>query len=96
MSISCTQRIGSYGQLTCLITQPSRMIVGDELVHDFFLMMLDWRSIVELPSTSTSIWVRRKQSRASSGLQTTGSFSLNEVLSTIGTPVSSRNASIRR
>ena len=36
----------------------------------------------------------RIQSSASSGRQTTGSFSLNEVFSTIGTPVSARNASI--
>jgi hypothetical protein len=40
--------------------------------------------------------VRRKQSNASTGLQTTGSFSLNEVFSTIGTPVRSRKASISR
>ena len=37
-----------------------------------------------------SIFVLRKQSRASCGLQTTGSFSLNDVLSTIGTPVRAR------
>ena len=48
------------------------------------------------PMTSTSMLVRRKQSSASSGRQTTGSFSLNEVLSTIGTPVSSAKASISR
>ena len=46
------------------------------------------------PSTSTSIFVLRKQSSASSGLHTTGSFSLNEVFSTMGTPVSSRKASM--
>src|SRR5579862_6821335 len=46
------------------------------------------------PSTKTSIFVRRKQSSASSGRHTTGSFSLNEVLSTIGTPVRRSNASI--
>src|SRR5262249_35804556 len=46
------------------------------------------------PITRTSIFVRRKQSRASLGLHTTGSFSLNEVLSTIGTCVMSRNFSI--
>jgi hypothetical protein len=39
--------------------------------------------------------VRRKQSSASLGWQTTGSFSLNEVLSTIGTPVRTRKASMR-
>ena len=43
-------------------------------------------------TTSTSIRVRRKQSSASSGRQTTGSFSLNEVFSTIGTPVRSPKA----
>src|ERR1035437_6994128 len=46
--------------------------------------------------TSTSIFVRRQQSSASSGLHTTGSFSLNEVFSTIGTPVSPAKASINR
>lgn len=46
------------------------------------------------PITSTSIFVRKKQSSASSGRHTTGSFSLNEVFSTIGTPVKSRNALI--
>src|SRR5207245_11702147 len=54
------------------------------------------RETMRLPSTRTSIRVRRKQSSASSGLQTTGSFSLNEVLRTMGTPVRSRKASIRR
>src|SRR6185437_1519968 len=33
------------------------------------------------PMTRTSIFVLRKQSNASSGLQTTGSFSLNDVFS---------------
>ena len=32
----------------------------------------------QFPITSTSIFVRRKQSSASSGRHTTGSFSLNE------------------
>ena len=50
----------------------------------------------KLPSTSTSIFVRKKQSSASSGRQTTGSFSLNEVFSTIGTPVNSRKLEINR
>ncbi len=45
-----------------------------------------------LPITSSSIFVRRKQSSASSGLHTTGSFSLKEVFGTIGTPVNARNA----
>src|SRR4051794_17688770 len=53
-------------------------------------------STILLPRTKTSIFVLRKQSSASAGRQTTGSFSLNDVLSTIGTPVSSRNDSIRR
>jgi hypothetical protein len=46
------------------------------------------------PITNTSIRVRRKQSSASLGSHTTGSFSLNEVLSTIGTPVSSPKAAM--
>ncbi len=52
------------------------------------------RAMNQSPITSTSIFVRRKQSSASSGRQTTGSFSLNDVLSTIGTPLSAQNASI--
>jgi hypothetical protein len=52
------------------------------------------RDIITLPSTKRSIRVRRKQSSASCGRQTTGSFSLNDVLSSIGTPVRSVNASI--
>ena len=50
------------------------------------------RTSIIFPITSTSILVRRKQSSASFGSQTTGSFSLNEVFSTIGTPVRSRKA----
>ena len=53
-----------------------------------------WRTSILFPSTKTSILVRKKQSSASAGLQTMGSFSLKEVLRTIGTPVISRNASI--
>src|SRR5262245_1710476 len=52
--------------------------------------------ITKSPITKKSIFVLRKQSRASFGLQTTGSFSLNEVFSTIGMPVSLRNSSIKR
>src|ERR1700730_19384 len=51
----------------------------------------DHRSMNVSPRTRTSILVRRKQSIASSGLQTTGSFSLKLVLSTSGTPVMSQN-----
>ena len=56
----------------------------------------DYRSMKVSPSTSTSIFVRRKQSIASSGLHTTGSFSLKLVLSTIGTPVISPKVWISR
>ena len=56
----------------------------------------DHRSMKVSPSTSTSILVRRKQSIASSGLHTTGSFSLKLVLSTIGTPVMSPKVWISR
>src|SRR3981189_3066447 len=48
------------------------------------------------PKTSRSIFVRRKQSSASSGSHTTGSFSLKEVLRTIGTPVIVRKLEIKR
>src|ERR1700730_5859716 len=54
------------------------------------------RETMMSPMTRRSIRVRRKQSSASSGVHTTGSFSFNDVLSTIGTPVRSRKASIRR
>jgi hypothetical protein len=50
---------------------------------------LPFLDITVSPSTRISIRVRRKQSSASSGWQTTGSFSLNDVLSSIGTPVRS-------
>ena len=53
------------------------------------------RAMITLPRTNLSIFVLRKQSsNASSGLQTTGSFSLKDVLSTIGMPVRSRKLSI--
>ena len=46
-----------------------------------------------LPSTSHSTSVRRKQLMASSGVQTIGSFTLNEVFSSTGTPVWRPNVS---
>ena len=52
------------------------------------------RRTIQFPMTSTSIFVRKKQSKASSGLHTTGSFSLNDVFNTIGTPVKSLKALI--
>ena len=57
---------------------------------------LSFRVMNELPRTSVSIFVRKKQSKASCGSQTTGSFSVNEVFSTIGTPVRSAKLSISR
>ena len=53
------------------------------------------RVIMMSPSTSTSMRVRRKQSSASSGLQTTGSFSLKLVLRTTGMPVRASNVLMR-
>ena len=47
------------------------------------------RLTTQHPITSISILVRKKQSSASSGLHNTGSFSLNDVFSTIGTPMRS-------
>ena len=54
------------------------------------------RSMANGPITSTSMRVRRKQSSASAGVQTIGSFSLKDVFRTIGTPVRSPKARIRR
>tara|TARA_B100000767_G_C19282638_1_gene336076 strand:- start:13 stop:174 length:162 start_codon:yes stop_codon:yes gene_type:complete len=48
----------------------------------------------QLPNTNTSILVRKKVFNASSGLQTTGSFSLKEVFNKMGTPVISLNDDI--
>src|SRR5260370_31710660 len=48
------------------------------------------------PRTRTSIWVRRKQSSASSGRQTMGSLSLKEVFRTTGTPVRLANSRMSR
>lgn len=52
------------------------------------------RRTIQLPITSRSMRVRRKQSSASCGVHTIGSFSLNDVFRTIGRPVSRSNASI--
>ena len=54
------------------------------------------RLITVDPMTMRSILVRRKQSSASAGVLTIGSFSLNEVLSTSGTPVMRSNSEINR
>lgn len=54
------------------------------------------RKITRSPNTRQSMFVRTKQSSASAGVQTIGSLSLNDVFSTIGTPVRSRKASMRR
>src|SRR5262249_45136632 len=77
---------------------PEQRVVGRRVVLAFLAVdgESNHRSMKVSPSTSTSILVRRKQSIASSGLHTTGSFSLKLVLSTIGTPVMALNASIRR
>ncbi|SRR6266487_975710 len=53
------------------------------------------RSSTWRPMTITSMCVRRKQSSACPGVSTIGSFSLNDVLSTIGTPVIRSNDLIR-
>ena len=58
------------------------------------VVRLHQRVMIFEPRTSTSILVRKKQSSASFGWQTTGSFSLNEVFRTIGIPVNSRNSLI--
>src|SRR6266853_4736677 len=68
----------------------------DELQNEVPRPDSSLRDTMKFPSTSTSIFVRIKQSSASSGRHTTGSFSLKEVLRTMGTPVSELNASIKR
>ena len=52
------------------------------------------RYTAQLPISKRSMLVRRKQSSASSGRQTTGSFSLNEVLRINGTEVIDPKAEI--
>src|SRR5947208_3282607 len=81
-----------------LAQHPQQRLVRRRLDFAFLAVddQSDHRSIKVYPRTSTSILVRSKQSIASSGLHTTGSFSLKLVLSTIGTPVMALNASIRR
>ena len=54
------------------------------------------RRTTRLPSTSTSMRVFWNVSTACSGVITIGSFSLNDVLSRIGTPVCRSNSSISR
>src|SRR5207253_1521482 len=71
-----------------LAQDPKQRLVGRRIDLAFLSVdgESDHRSMKVSPRTSTSILVRRKQSIASSGLHTTGSFSLKLVLSTIGTP----------
>src|SRR6266568_3692395 len=80
-----------------------RGVIGEEesVDEDDFQTDVPWldsllRCTKKSPSTNTSIVVRKKQSSASCGLQTTGSFSLKEVFSTIGIPVSARKLSIKK
>ena len=54
------------------------------------------RRIIRSPITKQSICVLRKQSRAFLGAQTAGSFSLNEVLRTIGIILRAQKLSIKR
>jgi len=61
---------------------------GNQPPHLFLATNIDFIS-------NRSIRVRKKQSNASSGRFTIGSFSLNEVLSTIGTPISASNARLK-
>jgi hypothetical protein len=80
------------GQPTITLSEGAQSAVGRRMLVP--CLTAYWRTRILLPSTKTSILVRKKQSSASSGLQTMGSFSLKEVLRTIGTSVSSSNASI--
>ena len=80
------------GQPTITLSEGAQSAVGRRMLVP--CLTAYWRTRILLPSTKTSILVRKKQSSASAGLQTMGSFSLKEVLRTIGTSVSWRNASI--
>ena len=56
------------------------------LLFTFHLSLFTSLLTTQLPKYKTSIRVFKKQSIACRGVQTTGSFSLNEVFSTTGTP----------
>src|SRR5260370_1421120 len=56
--------------------------------------LCEFLSIQKFPSANQSVFVRRKQSRASCGRHTTGSFSLKEVFRTIGMEVRRQNSEI--
>jgi hypothetical protein len=71
-------------------------LVGVETRRPFGLQAPFRLAMTAFPITSRSIFVLKKQSNASLGLQTTGSFSLNDVFSTIGMPVRARKLSISR
>ena len=79
-------------QATITLSEGAQSAVGRRMLVP--CLTAYWRTRILLSSTKTSILVRKKQSSASAGLQTMGSFSLKEVLRTIGTSVSWRNASI--
>ena len=84
------------GELGWRVRAPGEMTAPDRALRGPATVFYASREMTVLPITSISILVRRKQSSASSGRQTIGSFSLNDVLSTSGIPVRSRNASIKR
>ena len=93
----------SYSTSVCASTESSAAAMVSQLLKTTVMTEIFTirpsryvpRLTIQSPSTSTSIFVRRKQSSASRGLHTTGSFSLKDVFNTIGTPVISRNVSIR-
>lgn len=71
-----------------------KQIVG-RLVYQYDLFFGHaYLSMIQFSSTSISILVRRKQSSASAGVFTMGSFSLKDVLSKIGIPVFCLKASM--
>ena len=98
-SRSAVPRRSGGGEATALVERravhgpPERWLPAPARLATALLDTTRW--IIRSPITSRSIFVLRKQSSASAGVFTTGSFSLNDVLSTSGTPVRSRNASMR-
>src|SRR5258708_21889752 len=76
------------------LRQPDQSCSAVAVIADRCWPPVSSRVIRKSPSTSASICVRAKQSMASCGLHTMGSLSLNDVLSTTGTPVCCSNARI--
>ena len=72
----------------CPDSEVPRSLSSGSCSPDGFIPHPICRLMTVFPRTSRSILVRKKQSTASCGRHTMGSFSLNDVFNKIGTPVS--------